>query len=48
LAVVFAAALLFKERIAPLLAVIIPATLLFMLVSARTTKGGWRWRWGND
>lgn len=23
-------------------------TGLFILISARTTRGGWRWRWGKD
>ena len=31
---------------AALAAVVVPATLLLILVSARTTRGGWRWRWG--
>jgi hypothetical protein len=28
-------------------AVMIPATVALMLVTARTTRGGWRWRWGD-
>jgi hypothetical protein len=31
-----------------ILAVIVPATAALMVVTARTTRGGWRWRWGND
>lgn len=31
-----------------MLSVIVPATVIFLLVSARTTHGGWRWRWGED
>ena len=23
-------------------------TGLFILIAARTTRGGWRWRWGKD
>jgi hypothetical protein len=23
-------------------------TGLFILISARTTRGGWRWRWGKE
>jgi len=26
---------------------IFTATALFLLVAARTTRGGWRWRWGD-
>ena len=28
------------------LAVAISATFLLLLIAARTTRGGWRWRWG--
>lgn len=28
--------------------VVIPLTGLLMLVCARTTRGGWRWRWGDE
>jgi len=24
------------------------ATALFLLIVARTTRGGWRWRWGKE
>ena len=48
LGVMLGAVWLFRDRIAALLAVAIPATLLLMIVSARTTRGGWRWRWGGD
>ena len=30
------------------LAVIIPAGIAFAVITAMTTKGGWRWRWGED
>ena len=28
--------------------ILIPITLLFIFICARTTRGGWRWRWGDD
>ena len=31
-----------------IIAAIVPPTLAFILVCARTTRGGWRWRWGDD
>jgi hypothetical protein len=31
-----------------LVATVIPAAILFIVISARTTRGGWRWRWGED
>ena len=30
------------------LAVIIPVTVLFVVICARTTRGGWRWRWRGE
>lgn len=27
-------------------AIIVSATAAFVLISARKTRGGWRWRWG--
>jgi len=35
-----------KQPVA-IVAALIPLTLGFTLICARTTKGGWRWRWGN-
>ena len=26
----------------------LPATILLLVVTAKTTRGGWRWRWGED
>ena len=34
------------DRPAIVAAVAVPATAVLMFVSARTTRGGWRWRWG--
>jgi hypothetical protein len=31
-----------------LIAVIIPLSVVFIVISARTTRGGWRWRWGEE
>jgi hypothetical protein len=28
-------------------AIMIPLTVLFSTIAAKTTKGGWRWRWGD-
>jgi hypothetical protein len=30
-----------------IIAVIVPATVTLLVITARTTRGGWRWRWGN-
>lgn len=29
-------------------AIVLPATLALMIIAARTTRGGWRWRWGSE
>jgi hypothetical protein len=45
-AVVFGSALAFASKPMILLAIVIPASAIFLLVAAHTTRGGWRWRWG--
>jgi hypothetical protein len=37
---------LLEDRWLPMLSIVVPATILFVLVCARTTRGGWHWRWG--
>jgi hypothetical protein len=46
-AISIASAFFFARQPLVLLSLIIPATAIFLLVAARTTKGGWRWRWGD-
>jgi hypothetical protein len=36
------------ERPVQLLAIMIPLTATFVVIAIRTTKGGWRWRWGEE
>jgi hypothetical protein len=40
-------AFLFAKQPLILLSAIVPATVIFLLIAALTTKGGWRWRWGD-
>jgi hypothetical protein len=40
------AALLFLKSLLAFFALLISATVAFVIISARTTRGGWRWRWG--
>lgn len=47
MAVVIGAGAGFGDRPLAALAIIIPAAIGLILVAARTTRGGWRWRWGN-
>lgn len=30
-----------------LIAILVPITVAFCVVAAKTTRGGWRWRWGD-
>jgi hypothetical protein len=47
IAIVLIAIRFLPSRPIVILAVIVPATVTLMVVTARTTRGGWRWRWGN-
>ena len=31
-----------------LVAALAPITIVFMVIAAWKTRGGWRWRWGED
>lgn len=48
LAVAFGVSLKFREDIVVTLAIMVPATATFLVLVARTTRGGWRWRWGEE
>jgi hypothetical protein len=39
-------AIALNKRPLLLVAADIPPTVAFITICARTTKGGWRWRWG--
>ena len=28
--------------------IVVTATAIFLVIAARTTRGGWRWRWGDE
>jgi hypothetical protein len=48
IAIVLIAIRLMPSRPIIILAVIVPATVTLMVITARTTRGGWRWRWGDS
>ncbi|QDP19631.1 hypothetical protein [Sphingomonas xanthus] len=48
LVVVLGSALLFRDRPQLALAIVLPAAAALVIVAARTTRGGWRWRWGAE
>ena len=43
-----AVCLRFHDNKVKLFAVLAPFLVAFLVICARTTRGGWRWRWGND
>jgi hypothetical protein len=48
LAYSFAVSLWFRDQILVTIALMAPAIVAFLVIVARTTRGGWRWRWGDD
>ena len=36
----------FGDRPLQLIALLAPVAIVFVVICARTTRGGWRWRWG--
>ena len=47
LVIVAIAGLLFEHQPAVSFAIFVPLTITLIIVAARSTRGGWRWRWGN-
>ena len=47
MAIVGFAAWLFGKNDLRGLAIVIPAIIALLIVTELTTKGGWRWRWGD-
>jgi hypothetical protein len=47
LAIVAGAFFLFGERNPATVATLVIATAALIVICARTTRGGWRWRWGS-
>jgi hypothetical protein len=46
LALVAGLAFFFGDQPLVVIALLVPLSLLLILITARTTRGGWRWRWG--
>lgn len=46
--VAIGAPLLFEDRPLVAASIVVPAAGAFLLIAAQTTRGGWRWRWGED
>lgn len=47
--IVIGAALLLAQR-SPWAfgSIVFTSTAIFLVIAAKTTRGGWRWRWGGD
>ena len=43
-----AAAYLFGDRPLMLVGIIVPLAATLIVITAKTTRGGWHWRWGED
>jgi hypothetical protein len=46
MAVAVATAFLFSGRPVVVFAILVPLTAMLLVITAKTTRGGWRWRWG--
>jgi hypothetical protein len=47
-ALVLALCLALRSRPMQLAAAFVPPTVIFVVISCRTTRGGCRWRWGEE
>jgi hypothetical protein len=46
--VVIAISVRLKDRLPQMIAALVPIIVVYLVISARTTRGGWRWRWGSE
>ena len=47
-AIAAALATMLGDKPAAMIAAIVPVAVLFLIICAKTTRGGWRWRWGEE
>jgi hypothetical protein len=47
IAIAFATAISFVTKPIMMFAILVPATATLVVIAAKTTRGGWRWRWGD-
>lgn len=45
-AIIAGVAFWFQKKALVAVAIFIPITVVFCVIAAATTRGGWRWRWG--
>jgi hypothetical protein len=46
--ITIALAVTFARRPVQLFAIEVPLLTVFIVITAKTTRGGWRWRWGEE
>ena len=46
-AIIVAAVILLDDHRLAQASIVVPATALLVIIFAKTTRGGWRWRWGD-
>ena len=47
MAIVVGASIAFEDKPLILVSIVVPLTVLLLIACAKTTRGGWRWRWGS-
>jgi hypothetical protein len=47
-AIFYATVVTFRDRPLTIAAILVPLLATFITITAKTTRGGWRWRWGKD
>lgn len=45
---ILSAIFLVARSLLAFLAVVLPLTAIFILITRNSTRGGWRWRWGEE
>ena len=46
IAIAWGSVFLLRDRPGVVVAVLAPLTIIFTIIAAKTTRGGWHWRWG--
>jgi hypothetical protein len=46
LAITLGTTFAFADQPIVILSIVLPLTAILLVIAARTTRGGWRWRWG--
>ena len=47
-AIVYGVVVRFHEQPLLIASIVVPLLSIFLVITSKTTRGGWRWRWGED